>query len=194
MTSGRSGVRRARLGRGRVLAACVCAASVVLLVVGCGGQPDDQASSSAGAGQTLVVAQASTPVETSRGTPQAQAAAAQGEGIAAPSADSLPPDVAVTVADTLVFPGSSVEIKAEGSPDVVGVTLSDGVGRKQPFVYDAATDTWKVFYRVPMKARTERIALSVTARNAPQRWRRVWIFLSVQHEVGGALPDPSTKP
>jgi hypothetical protein len=193
MTMGRSGAKGRRVGRGRVLAACVCAAGMVTLVMGCGGQ-QDQASGSSGSGQSLVVAQASTPVETARGTGQAQPAVAQGEGIAAASADSLSPDVAVTVADTLVFPGSAVEIKAEGSPDVVGVTLSDGVGRKQPFTYDASTDTWKVFYRVPMKSRTERLALSVTARNAPERWRRVWVFLSVQHEGAGAAPDSSAKP
>jgi hypothetical protein len=181
------------MGRGRVLTACVCAASVVTLLVGCGGQKDDQAASSTGSGQALVVAQASTPVEPARGTTSAQMAVAQGEGIAAASADALPPDVAVTVADTLVFPGSSVELTAEGSPDVVGVTLADGLGRKSPFVYEAATDTWKVFYRVPMKSRTERIALSVTATNAPQRWRRVWVFLSVQHEGSGAPADSSMK-
>jgi len=195
MESHRSITKGRRLGRGRVLVASVCAASLAVLAVGCGGHQDDQASSSAGSGQALVVAQTSTaPVEGAGGATQAQAAMAPGEGIAATSADALPPDVAVTVVDTLVYAGGSVEITAEGSPDVVGVTLSDGIGRKQPFVYDAASDTWKVFYRVPIKSGTDRLALSVTAKNAPQRWRRVWLFLTVRHETPAAAADSSTTP
>ncbi len=193
MESDRSSAKRRRIGRWGVLVAA--AAAVVFLAVGCGRQEDEQASGGAGAGQAVLVAQSSTPVETSRGTRQAEAVVvAPGEGIAAVSADSLPPDVAATVADTLVYPGGSVEVTAAGSPDVVGVMLSDGVGRKQPFAYDASTDTWRVFYRVPMKASTDRVALSVTAKNAAHRWRRVWLFLTVQREAPGTQPDSITRP
>jgi hypothetical protein len=192
MESDRSSAKRRRIGRGGVRVAA--SAALVFLAVGCGKQEDEQASGGAGAGQAVLVAQSSTPVETSRGTGQAEAVVAPGEGIAAVSADSLPPDVAATVADTLVYPGGSVEITAAGSPDVVGVTLSDGAGGKQPFAYEAGTDTWRVFYRVPMKASTDRVALSVTAKNAAHRWRRVWLFLTVQREAPGAQPDSSAKP
>lgn len=181
-----------RIGRGRVLAACVGATVLGLIAAGCGGHEGDQASNSSGSGQTLVVAQASAPLEVGSGTVKAQPAS--DEAIAVTSADALPPDVAVTVADTLVYAGGSVEIKAQGSPDVVGVMLSDGIGRKQPFVYDAASDTWKVFYRVPIKGGTDRLALSATAKNASQRWRRVWLFLTVQHETPAAAPDSTEKP
>jgi hypothetical protein len=180
-----------RFGRGHVLVTAAAAVAVVCLAVGCAKQDDEQVSAGAGAGQTVLVAQAAMPVAAARSASQTEAARMEGEGIAAASADSLPPDVAVTVADTLVYPGGSVEITAAASSDVVGVMLWDGVGRKQPFVYDEETDTWKVFYRVPMKASTDRVALSVTARNAPQRWRRVWLFLNVQHEAPGVQPDSS---
>lgn len=192
MESNTSSAKRQRIGRRGVRVAA--AAAVVFLAVGCGKQEDGQAAGGAGGGQELLVAQAATPVETSPGSIQSEAVVAPGEGIAAVSADSLPPDVAATVGDTLVYPGGSVEITAAGSPDVVGVALSDGAGGKQPFAYEAGTDTWKVFYRVPMKSATERVALSVTAKNAAHRWRRVWLFLTVQREAPGAQPDSSARP
>jgi hypothetical protein len=192
----KSGVRGRRITGRRMLVAGVCATSVIVLAAGCGRQ-EEHAASDSGSGQNLLVAQAAAPGVSPQGASQAQTTTI-GEGMAVGSADSLPPDVAVAVADTLVYPGGSVEITAEGSPDVVGVTLSDGIGRKQPFVYDAGSDTWKVFYRVPIKAGTERLGLSVTARNASQRWRRVWLFLIVKHETSGASvpaaePDSSEK-
>jgi hypothetical protein len=168
------------------------AAAMVLLAAGCARHEDEQVSGGASADQAMVVAQSGTPVRATQGAIPASAAA--GEGIAAVSADSLPPDVAASVVDTLVYPGGSVEITAAGSPDVVSVTLSDGAGGKHPFAYDANSDTWKVFYRVPMKASTDRVALSVMARNATQRWRRVWLFLTVQRETRGGQADSSATP
>jgi hypothetical protein len=191
MEGNRRGAKARRVGRGRVLVTTAAAIAVVSLAAGCAKHEDEQVAAGAGADQAVVVAQSTTPLGAAHGTGQTGTAGAPGEGLATSSADSLPPDVAVTVADTLVYPGGSVEITAAASSDVVGVTLWDGVGRKQPFVYDEETDTWKVFYRVPMKASTDRVALSVTARNAPQRWRRVWLFLNVQHEAAAVQPDSS---
>lgn len=186
-----SDTRARKGGWARIAIASASTAAVMFLAVGCGGHKDEQASS--GSGQSILVASSGTPAAPVQGTSPVQTSGA-GEGTAAVSADALPPDVAASVADTLVDAGGSVEISAQGSPDVVGVSLSDGLGSKQPFAYDATTDTWKVFYRVPVRARTERIALSVTATNAPQRWRRVWLFLTVRHETpAAAVPDSSTK-
>jgi hypothetical protein len=185
-TRGRTG------GWARIAISSASTAAVMFFAVGCGGHHDEQAAS--GTSQSLLVASSATPAASVQGTSPAQVSGA-GEGTAALSADSLPPDVSVTVADTLVDAGGSVELTAQGSPDVVGVTLSDGLGSKQPFAYDAATDTWKVYYRVPVRARVDRLALSVTATNAPQRWRRVWLFLTVRREApAAAVPDSSTKP
>ena len=92
---------------------------------------------------------------------------------------TLPPEIVASVADSLVVPGSIVEITAEGSPDVTEITLSDGRGQSRPFVFDAAANLWRASYRVPLRSITEKVALSATATNGGSRWKRVWIFLNV---------------
>jgi hypothetical protein len=186
--------RSSMTGRGGAWVAVAAVAAGLMLVAGCASQEDSQSSSSTPADQTLLVAQSGHPTGTSTGGVATEGASGSGAGMAAASADSLPPDVSATVADTLVFPGSSIEITAVGSPDVVSVSLGDGLGGKQPFAYDATSDSWKIFYRVPVKPGTERVALSVTARNASQRWRRVWLFLGVQQERPAAQADSTVKP
>jgi len=99
-----------------------------------------------------------------------------------PSAEqefTLPPEIVASSPDSLVVPGSIVEITAEGSPDVTEVILSDGRGQSRPFVFDAAANVWRASYRVPLRSTTERVALSATATNGGSRWKRVWIFLNV---------------
>jgi len=113
------------------------------------------------------------------------------EALAAASVDSLPPDVAASASDEKVFTGTSVEITAKGSPDVVGVVLGDGNGGRAPFAYDASADLWRVGYRVPVSPKSDRLALSVTARNASGRWRRVWVFLNAEKEMA-AVDSVST--
>jgi len=102
--------------------------------------------------------------------------------------DTLPPELEVLAAEQ-VRPGEVVEITAESSDDVVAMTLADGRGRPQPMAYDRATGQWHVFYRVPMRIRGERLALSVTAKNGAERWRRVWIFMT---PVEGGTAEPDT--
>ena len=51
---------------------------------------------------------------------------------------------------------------------------------------DAATGTWRTYYRAPMRA-VERLGLAVIAKNGVQRWRRVWVFVRVERE-------PTTEP
>ncbi|MGH7731278.1 MAG: hypothetical protein ACRENJ_08520, partial [Candidatus Eiseniibacteriota bacterium] len=117
--------------------------------------------------------------------PVATPAAGEGQAAAGPertvavSSDSLPPDVDASIADSVATPGTIIEITAKGSPDVEEVLLSDGLGRPQRFAYDASVDLWRASYRVPVKAPSERLGLSVTARSNIGRWRRVWVFVMV---------------
>ena len=93
--------------------------------------------------------------------------------------DSLPPDVNAMVEDSLAAPGQVIAITAQGSDDVSQIGLSDGLGRMQLFTRDPASNAWHVLYRVPLKTTKDRLALSVTALNDVNRWRRVWVFVNV---------------
>jgi hypothetical protein len=171
------------------------AATLVVLIVagvcagGCGNHSSERSAATqssepavargSGGGGEVAVSAAEMPVRE-----------ANSEALAAASVDSLPPDVAATVTETQVFAGGSVEITAQGSPDVVGVTLGDRRGGHSPFAYDSSADLWRAAYRVPVKPGTDRLPLSVTARNASGRWRRVWVFLNIEPEAAatGAIP------
>jgi hypothetical protein len=93
--------------------------------------------------------------------------------------ESLPPDIAVTVGDTLVVPGENVELLAQASVDVIGISLSDGLHNGIAFAYDGDARAWRTSYRVPLRPHGDRISLSVTAKNDVGRWCRHWVFLSV---------------
>jgi len=112
------------------------------------------------------------------------------EGADVPSADSLPPEVVASVTDTLIVPGAAVEITAQTSADALDLLLSDGRGKPQPFVYDGAGKVWRAYYRVPLKS-DDRLGLSVTAKNAGGRWRRVWVFLDVDRGSSTAATTPA---
>jgi hypothetical protein len=134
------------------------------------------------------------PVEQTTAVPVSNPSVLSGEEEVVAAADSLAPEVDVEVADTSVQPGEAVEITALASPDVRDVVLSDRMGKTASFVYDLQAKAWKTYYRIPMKHRTDRLGLSVTARNDGNRWRRVWLFLSVQDPSlskvsGTAAPD-----
>lgn len=92
----------------------------------------------------------------------------------------LPPDISGSAAEEYVQPGDVVEITAEGTTDVVEVTLTDARGKTQPLTYDASMGMWKTLYRVPLKTSTDRLGISLTAKNGENGWRRVWVFLNVQ--------------
>jgi hypothetical protein len=101
--------------------------------------------------------------------------------------DSVPveaqsPDLAVTVADTVVVPGDRVQVLVESSPDVTEMSLWDGMQDRQALTYDASTKFWMGTYRVPLKPTWQRVGLSVTAKNEAGRWHRVWVFLNVKPE------------
>jgi hypothetical protein len=106
------------------------------------------------------------------------------------ASDALPPDVTVSMPDTLVDAGSALELVAEGTSDVKQIVLSDGLNDPQAFVRDEGTNVWRTTYRVPLRPRLERFGLSVTARNEADRWRRVWVFVHVQKDGQEACDNP----
>ncbi len=131
-----------------------------------------------------------TPAVASNLTPPAAQPAATTPEPVSPSQVHAPqavqgesPDVVADIVDTLVTPGSVVEITAEGSSDITAVALQDGLGRRQAFAYDTDARVWRVSYRVPMRIPGERMGLSVTARNDAGRWHRVWVFVRTRDLV-----------
>lgn len=175
-----------RVGRG----ALALAGGLALALVGCGG--DQKVSERADAPLRVPVEQTATVAAMS-----SVPSAAHEEDEVVPSADSLPPEIAVDVMDHTVEPGEAIEITALGSPDVRDVILSDGLGRTTAFVYDIPAKAWKAWYRVPMKHEGERLGLSVTAKNDGSRWRRVWLFLEVASPTSSTAtteaPQDSTR-
>ena len=95
--------------------------------------------------------------------------------------------------DTLVTPGETVELTARGTPDVVEVTLWDGVHERLAFTRDAEGNTWRVQYRVPLRLKSERLGLSVTAKNEAGRWRRVWLFLKLRDGASETRADSTSS-
>jgi hypothetical protein len=156
--------------------------TLAILAIGCGGQEQGQSSSSASVGEEAVAASASVAAAPPSTAGDGQMVSGP-ETIAAVTNDSLPPDVAASVTETLVTPGTIIEVTAKGSPDVEEVLLSDGIGKPQRFAYDSAADLWRASYRVPVRVVGDRLGLAVTAKNELHRWRRVWVFVGMQQEA-----------
>jgi hypothetical protein len=172
--------RRAGLVTGVVTLASVATAFVM---AGCGEQHQEAQVSDQAATTAVVAAQpAKSNITSGLGTGGASSDSNVADEYAA-SPDALPPDVAASAAESQVSAGGVAEITAMGSDDVEEVLLSDGIGKAQPMVYDTELKAWHAYYRVPVKPRSERVALSVTAKNADHRWRRVWVFLNVAKEI-----------
>jgi len=186
------------------------AAAVAFLAIGCNEQKTktnvQQAATSGVAEGTLAAAGEKTPavVATAEGTTAEGEATTLGSttGEATPEAetfaaeslaDALPPDVAASVREQIAAPGGVVEILAEGSPDVTSVILTDAVGKTYPFTYQAATDRWRVLYRVPIRTKTEQLGLSVTATNGKNRWKRIWVFVDIGQGAAGMAEADSGR-
>jgi len=177
------------------LSLVVASLAIGFLAIGCGQHQTETASTETNAVQAAAAKQ---PRPAAAHEATAAGGATAGEGMteatpqaesekAAVSADSLPPDVVASASESLVTPGTIVEIAAEGSPDVVEVVLTDGIGKSQPLIYDSTAKCWRILYRVPLRTATDRVGLSVTAKNSLNRWHRVWVFLKVQRD--GAPAD-----
>jgi hypothetical protein len=197
--------------RGRESALLAIAFATVVAVLGCGGHNADRTTTQ---GQPAPAAQ---PVEASSGAPTTEAPRSGSDGVLAVAShgsetasldgtpgsqagsevtdqgETLAPDVVVSAADTLVTPGQPLEIAARGTSDIVTLVLWDGINDKQAFTYDTATKLWRIDYRVPLQPGAQRIGLSVTARNAANRWRRVWLFLNVQPPAEEEAPASAAK-
>jgi hypothetical protein len=169
----------AALGLTLLVASC----TVGLLTIGCGKQDAKTAATEAVATEAggNVVAASATPVpaeQTAESTPAAEEPAAAGE--------LLPPDLAGSVSEEFAAPGDIVEITAEGTSDVVEVTLTDARGKTQSLTHDSSLGIWKTLYRVPLRTATDRLGLSLTAKDSSNGWRRVWVFVNVQKLEAGA--------
>ena len=152
---------------------------IAMVAMGCGGRQHAESTSSVGGGQDAVAASAALPAPPIAAIAGSSAA----EQISTVTNDSVPPDVSASIADSLVTPGTVIEVLAKSSPDVEEVLLADGIGKPQRFAYDQTSDSWRASYRVPVKFPGERLGLAVTAKNNTQRWRRVWVFLEMERET-----------
>lgn len=161
---------------------------VAALAAGCGKHADTQALGGTATTQPAGFEPTGEVTRTLPDSARAEGGAPAGSG-GTLSADSLPPDLSVSAPDSLLMPGVAVEIIARGTPDVIEVSLWDGIGKKQPMTYDSEGKVWKAFYRVPLRFSAERVALSVTAKNGANKWRRVWVNLQIQGERTESKPE-----
>ena len=109
---------------------------------------------------------------------------------------SVPPDAVVAVSDTFVTAGQPIEVTVQGTSDVTEMALSDGRGDPLPMVRDSSSDVWRVNYRVPLRPKTDRLGLAVTAKNESNRWRRVWLFLQIadgKQQIHTETPDSTNN-
>ena len=152
--------------------------ATVALLESCGGSKSStrqvsQAHSEPSTGQVVVAS--TLPIEAGAAETGSTALQSGSDG----SALSVPPDVVPSVSDQFVTPGQPIEVTVEGTPDITEMALADGRGDAIPMVKDTSGLVWRVNYRVPLRPRTDRLGLAVTAKNDQHRWRRVWVFLTV---------------
>ena len=173
----------------------VLVAAVGLAAAGCG-KNDEVATSQVGYRDSNTIQNASTRSIESK--PEAM------PGVSTPSAPlssgpvndmqvegSTAPDLLAKSSKDIVARGETIDISAQGSSDVIEMILSDGYGTTQSLVFDAASNTWKTAYRVPLNMKLERLGLSIKAKNGDERWRRVWVFLNLPENTEKAAPESS---
>ena len=185
--------RESPAGAGSNAILCVAVIVAVLPVLGCGNHKSERPAAGSSGGSSATVERYVPAVPASTEGIQAQR---QGPDSEAAPVDSLPPDVTASAADTLTFPGGTVEITARASVDVVEVVLWDGIGRRQSFAYDTTAGIWRASYRVPLGISRDRLGLSVTAKNGHDLRDRVWVFLQIQREAPAEtkVAQPASQP
>lgn len=189
---------RGRRRQQAMLAAWVGATGLALiatiaLLEGCGGREPAALENASGPAST----EASASQNVVAAMPQLKGAESQtlSQPLPIETSDelrSVPPDVIAAVSDTFVTAGQAIEVSVEGTPDITQMALSDGRGDAIPMVRDSASNCWRVNYRVPLRPRSDRLGLAVTAQNDSHRWRRVWVFLTVddgRHTIETETPD-----
>jgi len=175
-------MERNNAGRAAVITASLV---VAFLALGCGEQKQG-AKVETSAIPAAAVEQSSGAVVAATGTitPEAGITSTTEEG---GTIETIPPDVTATGPDSLVAPGSIVEITAQASTDAQSLMLMDRLGHKYPFTYDVDAKAWTVRYRVPLTTTIDRLGLSVTATSDANRFKRVWVFLKIE----GGVPQES---
>jgi hypothetical protein len=166
---------------GAFAALFVAAIAAGLVLSGCGASEDSGTRTETSAQVEGQEAVTHAQVASAVGTPAPAQPGLSAEEMA--TREGLPPDLEVTVGDTLVAPGEVVDFTVEGTDDVSQIALSDGRDEPLPFVRDQGTNLWHVQYRVPLRPKQDRIGVSVTAKNDLARWRRVWVFLHVEEKA-----------
>src|SRR2546429_7425766 len=140
---------------------------MAVLALGCGEQkqhaavetgaaPVDQATQT-----PAVIAAASTT------TPEAGVTTLVGDGKT--TEDSLPPDVSAFAPDSSIVPGTIIEITADASTDATSLILTDRLGHKYPFAYDAEAKAWRGYYRLPLGTGVGRVGVSGPAAARGER-------------------------
>ncbi|MBI1796412.1 MAG: hypothetical protein HYR74_05105 [Candidatus Eisenbacteria bacterium] len=181
-------VMRSAVGLGLALLAVPVA--VTLAVFGCGGDhPGDKVAENSDRHVVAAPVPARTPAVAASQTASPDPA---GVGLIG-SGEAQGPDVTASVPDTTLQPGRSVEVTAVATGDVRQVVLWDGLHDRQSFAYDSTSGSWHATYRMPIKTK-ERVALSVTAFNDRDRWRRVWVFLGGPKAETVTTPQSGVKP
>ena len=163
---------------GAFAALFVAAVAGGVLLTSCGGQRESATGTESSAAVATPETGGQAQLAAAGAAPATAQAGLSAEDVA--TREGLPPDLSVSVPDTLVVPGEVVEFTVLGTTDVSEVALSDGRDELLPFVRDSGADTWRVQYRVPLHPRSDRFGVSVTAKNELNRWRRVWVFLHVE--------------
>ena len=173
---------------------------VVAAVAGCG-KDKEVATSQVGYRDSNVIENAST-----RSSETKEADVPSGSGLSAEEMRAEPmggvqpevkpgskaPDLLAKGSKETVARGETIDITAQGSPDVIEMILSDGYGTTQSLVFDAESSTWRTAYRVPLNMHLDRLGLSIKAKNGDNRWRRVWVFLNLpENSVEKAVPETS---
>ena len=168
---------------------------VVAAVAGCG-KDKEVATSQVGYRDSNVIENASTrSSETKPQTPSGSGLSAEemrAEPVAGVKPGSKAPDLLAKGSKETVARGETIDITAQGSPDVIEMILSDGYGTTQSLVFDAESSTWRTAYRVPLNMNLDRLGLSIKAKNGDNRWRRVWVFLNLpENTVPKSVPETS---
>ena len=166
----------------RVSTLVLASALTAYVLMGCGQHKSHELSQSTSAHDGIVVAQPASAALSPTSEPQPMNETTTRE--AATSADVVPPEVEASVTDSAVVRGTVVEVTAQGSADVESMSLKDDLGTELPMAYDSTSQVWRAFYRVPLKSKSDKLGLAVTAKNGTGRWRRVYEFVQVEHEAG----------
>jgi hypothetical protein len=163
-------------------------------LAGCGAEPSRSVTANVEA-----PVPAATPAAPASATPPSAAepvAQVSAGPLEAAEERGVAPDISIAAIDSLVRPGEVIEFVVDATPDVVTLELWDGIHDRQAFAYDMEAKAWRVSYRVPLRMPWDRTGLSITARNASQRWTRKWVFIRYATDApapGGGTPDSTSS-